>query len=141
MAQQGEWKFPPVSRELNEEIALALHACLTDKLSEYTLLVTEGDLLLIDYVIRRDMKTPEGARGEDILKKVFKARAELAFQGLLGAEIDESHQQALERVAVHYAPGDEHCEEQDDATTGDSANNDASTDANAGPNDESSAGT
>ena len=91
------WKFPPVSRELNEEIALAIHACVTDKLDEYTLLVTEGDLLVLDFCIRRDMKTLEGAKGEDVLKKVFAVRAELAFQGLLGTELDETFKQANTR--------------------------------------------
>lgn len=86
-----EWKFPPANKVLNDEIALALNSCFENKIAEYSLLLSVGDLLVIDYNVRRDMKTPEGAKGEDILKKVFKARAELAFGGLLGKEKDRTY--------------------------------------------------
>jgi hypothetical protein len=73
-----QWRFPPASEELNEEIALALDACETHDLSEYTLLLSKGDMLVMDFFIRRDHRTPEGASGKQMLLKVFHARRELS---------------------------------------------------------------
>jgi hypothetical protein len=73
-----QWRFPPASEELNEEIALALDACETHELSEYTLLLSKGDMLVMDFFIRRDHRTPEGASGKQMLLKIFRARAELS---------------------------------------------------------------
>ena len=78
MSQEDSWKFPPVSKPLSQEIALAIVACVDSKLKEYTLELCEGDLLVVDYNVRRDMKTPEGARGDVILLKCFRALTQLA---------------------------------------------------------------
>lgn len=72
-----QWRFPPASEELNEEIALALDACEAHNLREYTLLLSRGDMLVIDFFVRRDHRTPEGASGKQLLLKVFRARSEL----------------------------------------------------------------
>lgn len=47
-------------------------------MDEYTLELSRGDMLTIDYFIRRDQKTPEGASGKKVLLKVFHARKGLA---------------------------------------------------------------
>jgi hypothetical protein len=73
-----QWRFPPASEELNEEIALALDACETHELSEYTLLLSRGDMLVMDFFVRRDHRTPEGASGKQLLLKIFRARSELS---------------------------------------------------------------
>ena len=73
-----QWRFPPASEELNEEIALALDACETHELSEYTLLLSKGDMLVMDFFIRRDHRTPEGASGKQMLLKIFRARSEMS---------------------------------------------------------------
>ena len=72
------WRYPPASEDLNEEIALAIEACESHDLQEYTLLLSRGDLFVIDYFVRRDHKTPEGASGKKLLLKCFRARKELA---------------------------------------------------------------
>ena len=71
------WRYPPGSEELNEEIAFAIDACESHELTEYTLVLSRGDMLAIDYYVRRDHKTPEGASGKRLLLKVFRARKEL----------------------------------------------------------------
>jgi hypothetical protein len=71
------WRYPPASEELNEEISMALESCETHSLPEYTLMLSRGDLLVIDYFVRRDHKTPEGASGKPLLLKVFRARKAL----------------------------------------------------------------
>ena len=57
---------------------MALESCETHDLSEYTLMLSRGDLLVIDYFVRRDHKTPEGASGKQLLLKIFRARKALA---------------------------------------------------------------
>lgn len=74
------WRYPPASEDLNEEIAMALESCETHELAEYTLMLSRGDLLLIDYFVRRDQKTPEGASGKQVLLKIFRARKTLATE-------------------------------------------------------------
>jgi hypothetical protein len=75
-----QWRFPPASEELNEDIALALDACETHELSEYTLLLSKGDMLVMDFFIRRDHRTPEGASGKQMLLKIFRARREMSSE-------------------------------------------------------------
>jgi hypothetical protein len=79
-ADGKSWRFPPVCEELNDEIAFAIDCCESHDLEEYTLDLSRGDMLTIDYFIRRDHKTPEGASGKKVLLKVFHARKELATQ-------------------------------------------------------------
>lgn len=74
------WRFPPASEELNEEIVLALDSCETHGLEEYTLLMSKGDMLVVDFFVRRDHRSPEGASGKQILLKIFRARSELALE-------------------------------------------------------------
>lgn len=78
LPESRHWRFPPASEELNEEIALALDACETHGLDEYTLLLSKGDTLVIDFFVRRDHRTPEGVSGKQLLLKVFHARSELS---------------------------------------------------------------
>lgn len=75
-----QWRYPPASEDLNEEIVLALDACETHALDEYTLLLSRGDMLVIDFFVRRDHRTPEGASGKRLLLKIFRARAELSLE-------------------------------------------------------------
>ena len=79
MPQQEQWKLPPADEDLNEQIAMAIESCESLGLSDYTLLLTRHQLLVIDYLVRYDFKTPEGARGKDILLKTFRARRELSL--------------------------------------------------------------
>lgn len=91
-SERDRWAFPPADLGLNEDIADAIYACETDGLSEYTLLLERGDILIIDFHIRRDTKTPEGASGKKILLKCFKARAEMG--GLIESdETDHSYEE------------------------------------------------
>ena len=73
---QQEWRFPPASKRLNRQIADAILACEDSGLDSYTLLLSEGNILTIDFWIRRSYKTPEGFSGKELLLKLFRARAE-----------------------------------------------------------------
>lgn len=79
MQEAERWRFPPVSKELCDEIVFAIVACEDLGLDEYTLLLTDGDLMVIDYNVRRDHKNPDGAVGKHMLLKTFRARSELAL--------------------------------------------------------------
>ncbi len=90
-------KWPTVSTELNEQVALAIVACEDSGLGGYTLLLSRGDMLLLDHAVRRDMKTPEGAKGKDMLLKLFRARRDLAIGPVAEGPADESYRAALDR--------------------------------------------
>lgn len=105
VSQSDTWKFPPASVSLCVDIAEAIHACEEHKVPEFTLLLSKGDLLVIDYNVRADMKTPEGAQGRNILLKVFRAISELDDTLPAGAERDETYSQAKER-SVKRSKGD-----------------------------------
>jgi len=130
MREQDTWKFPPASRELNEQISLALVDCVDLKLSEYTLLLSIGDLLVIDYWVRHDLKSPEGARGDAILLKTFRARQALSYSGYrieVEDSVDVSYQDAMKLHAQQ--------ENKEDATTTDQPDDgpDADPNGDAGP--------
>lgn len=78
MPQQEMWKFPPADIDLNEQIAFAIATCEDDSLASYTFLLNLHQLLCIDFHIRDEYKTITGARGKDILLKVFRARRNLS---------------------------------------------------------------
>lgn len=80
MPDANAWRYPPASRDLNEQIVFALEACDSCDLDEYSLLLSKADMLAIDFFIRRDQKTPEGASGKTVLLKTFRARKELAME-------------------------------------------------------------
>ncbi len=89
--------WPSVSTQLNGEIALAILACENSDLKAYTLALTKGDILVMDTNVRRDMKTPEGAKGKEILLKLFKARYELIYGATAEGGEDLTYRQALDR--------------------------------------------
>ena len=122
-------RYPIVSTELNEEIALALVACEDDDLDEYRLELGYGDLLLIDHHVRADFKNPEGAKGKDILMKTFRARMELAL-GEFGRQPATEQRDQDYKTAIRERPIMEEGETED-ASTGNESNKDAdkSTDA------------
>jgi hypothetical protein len=80
MPDANAWRYPPASRDLNEQIVFALEACESCKFDEYSLLLSKADILAIDFFVRRDHKTPEGASGKSILLKTFRARKEMAME-------------------------------------------------------------
>ena len=105
MADGRFWRFPPASEQLNEEIAMALDACESHALGEYTLLLSRGDLLAIDYFVRRDHKTPEGASGKRVLLKVFRARRQLTA-GLPEHDGDDrTYREVVEHAGTDSDPG------------------------------------
>jgi hypothetical protein len=89
--------WPSVSTQLNGEIALAILACEDSDLKAYTLMLTKGDILVMDANVRRDMKTPEGAAGKAILLKLFKARYKLTYGAIVEGGEDLTYRQALDR--------------------------------------------
>jgi len=87
--QQETWKLPPADEMLNEQIMLAIDACETTPLPDYTLLLTRHQILVIDSLIRADFKTPEGARGKEILLKIFRARRDMVIDMPKAQNINE----------------------------------------------------
>jgi len=100
MPQQEQWKLPPADEELNEQITLAIESCERCELAEYTVLLTRHQLLVVDYLVRYDCKTPEGARGKDILLKTFAARRELTLglPNCEGSANDATYSEAMTRL-------------------------------------------
>lgn len=76
MAGREGWDYPPANFELNQDIVHAIHTCESQGLYECMLSLNLAKMLVIDFWIRPDFKSP-GATGQDILRKVFKARAQL----------------------------------------------------------------
>ncbi len=122
VADQERWKYPPASKELTVEIALAINACVEGDLKEYTLLLSERDLLVLDYNIRQGHKNMEGAKGQDILLKVFHALSQLA----LGYEIGGTDQ-------TYKSATEERKEDSDNAPTKSSSDEDANADEDTDP--------
>jgi len=80
--QQEQWKYPPASLELNDQIAQALLLCEEHGLDEAALLLTMEDALVIDYCVPQSAKSPSGLPiGKNILMKSFAVRREIE-QGL-----------------------------------------------------------
>ncbi len=87
---EEQWRsWPPASLELNEEICNAILVMEEsieqakgiggEPIREYSLSLSKGDCLLLDFVIDQDAATGTGSRiGKSILLKVMKARRELA---------------------------------------------------------------
>lgn len=76
---QREMAFPWCSVALNDGIAEAIIMCEDERQTEAHLVVSRGDLLLIDAVVPADAKTPGGQLlGKSVLLKSFRARRELA---------------------------------------------------------------
>ena len=80
MASVEQWRaFPPVSLELNDDIAAAILFCVENDEGEAALLLSRGDCLVLDYLIPQDAKSPDGKLiGKPLLLKTFAARREIA---------------------------------------------------------------
>lgn len=78
LPQPPEWKFPPASLELNDQIAAAILACTEYNLPDAALALSRGDLLLLDYVVPQSATNVGGKNvGRPILLKSYQARREL----------------------------------------------------------------
>lgn len=90
VAQMEQWKNPPASASLNDQVADALFRCSELNLTEAAILVTRGDCLAVDYCVPQGAKSASGAPiGKSILMKSFKARRELDEGPELSAEEPE----------------------------------------------------
>jgi hypothetical protein len=98
-------ELEPACEELNEEVAFALDTCEVHNLADYTLMLSKGDMLTIDYFIRRDHKTPEGASGKKILLKIFRARKELATDFPEHEGDDRTYTEVNQHAAADNDPG------------------------------------
>lgn len=99
------WRYPPASEELNEELAFALEACEEHGLTEYTLLLSKPEMLAIDYFVRRDHKTPEGASGKKVLLKVFRARRQLVSELPLHEGDDRTYREVTKHAGADFDTG------------------------------------
>ena len=100
-------RYPIVSTELNEQIVFALLACANSDIKEYNLLLSEADLLLLDWCIRDDMKSPAGANGKEILLKIFQARTNLVY-GPTSEYKDIDYKTAISRKTIQAVEEEEH---------------------------------
>lgn len=76
--RMGEWKFPPASLDLNDQIAGAILACVERNEPEGPLLLSRGDTLLLDYCVPAGAKDAKGQLlGKTVLLKTFAARRDL----------------------------------------------------------------
>jgi len=79
MAQPEQWKAPPFSASLNEQVGEALVLCHDHDQGEAAVLLTMADCLAIDYCVPQSAKSPSGNPiGKQVLLKSFRARAEVA---------------------------------------------------------------
>lgn len=107
-------KYPIVSTALNEQIVLALVACEDSGIKEYNLFLSEADTLLIDWCIRDDMKSPAGAKGKEILLKIFRVRSGAAY-GPIGKHQGPTYDQAINLKAIDALEEEDHAESDDGA--------------------------
>lgn len=78
VAQQEQWKYPPASFELNEQVAESLLRCEAFGIDEAALLLTMEQALVIDYCVPQSAKSPSGVPiGKNILMKSFVVRKEI----------------------------------------------------------------
>ncbi len=99
--------YPIVSTELNEQIVFALLACANSKIKEYNLLLNLGHILLLDWCIRDDMKSPAGANGKEILLKIFQARTDLVY-GPTSDHQDIDYKTAISRKTIQAVKEEDH---------------------------------
>jgi len=79
VAQLEQWKFPPASLDLNDQIAECLLRCQDYGLAEGALILSRGDCLVIDFCVPQTAKSPAGLPvGKNILLKTFRARKQIA---------------------------------------------------------------
>ncbi len=79
MPQEGTWKYPPASLDMNDRICDAIIFCDDQTATEAAMEMSRGDLLCIDYCVPQDAKTPGGVMiGKKLLMKAFRARCKLA---------------------------------------------------------------
>jgi len=74
-ADQEKWHNPPSSRSLNGKVSEALLACSKYDLDQYTLELTLGDCLALDYGVKQGIKDVDGKDlSKPLLLKIFAAR-------------------------------------------------------------------
>ena len=101
MAQQDRWKFPPTDLDLNDQVAFALDACVASGLSEYTLLLTRHQCLVLDHNIPAEAKDSNGRLlGQPLLLKSFKARR-LLTEGEFMEALDDDAEAKVARLAIY----------------------------------------
>ncbi len=105
-------QYPIVSTELNEQIVFALLACANSEIKEYTLLISLGHILLLDWCIRDDMKSPAGANGKEILLKIFQARADLVY-GPTSEHRDTDYKTAISQKTIRELKEEDHAKPDD----------------------------
>lgn len=123
MPSQNEWKIPPASRSLNEDICMGLLFCEEEEQANAWASLTEGDCLVIDYFARPEHKSPGGQPiGKAVLLKTFAARMKLNGGIEAGPAIEPSQSERdklIDLFKEHY-----------DASTNDHPDDDARVGAN-----------
>lgn len=78
MAGQEQWKAPPTSAALNDQVADALVRCDEAGLNEAAITLTRHDCLAIDHCVPQSAKSASGvAIGKSVLMKSFRARRDI----------------------------------------------------------------
>ncbi|MCC7366421.1 MAG: hypothetical protein IT303_18840 [Dehalococcoidia bacterium] len=78
VAQGEQWRYPPASLDLNDQIAESLLRCADLGIDEAALVLSLADALAIDYCVPQSAKSPSGVPiGKNILMKSFRVRREI----------------------------------------------------------------
>jgi hypothetical protein len=100
MAGQDQWKAPPVSVSLNDQVADALVRCEEAGLTEAAIELSRHDCLAIDHCVPQGAKSASGlAIGKSVLMKSFKARRDID-EGRQYAPASEPEALSREDLAV-----------------------------------------
>jgi hypothetical protein len=78
MSGQDQWKIPPTSQELNDQIATGILFCEENGQPEACLSLSLDDCFAIDYAVPQEAKSSGGSPlGKPVLRKAFAARVAL----------------------------------------------------------------
>lgn len=75
VAQGEQWRYPPASLDLNDQVSESLLRCEELGIDEAALILTMADALAIDFCVPQSAKSPSGIPiGKNILMKAFRLR-------------------------------------------------------------------
>lgn len=103
--QPPEWKFPPASLDLNDAIADAIVSSTQQGLKEFTLLLSRGDLLVLDAVVPNSYKDAAGKNvGKDMLLRTFIGRRRLS-EGIESTAVEPDDTAQWARLTAYKDAG------------------------------------
>ena len=106
MPQHDQWRIPPASAELNDQIAESILRCEELGLGEAALLLAWDDCLAIDYCVPQAAKSASGMPvGKSVLLKSYRARKAIREGVQLSAEEPAATSNADVRERLRHING------------------------------------